>query len=208
MSLIDNVFGFVFHIDEYINIIFESFGLLTYFVFFFIIFLETGLVITPFLPGDSLIFVIGAFAAQGFLNIFLLFIILCLAAILGDSVNYWIGKYFGEKVFANSRFFKKEYLERTKDFYKKYGGKTIIMARFVPIVRTFAPFVAGIGKMDYIKFLSYNIIGGIVWVFLFLFAGYFFGGISIIKGNLTLVIYLIILISLVPPIIEYFRRRN
>ncbi len=208
MSLISNVFGFVLHIDKYIPLIFERFGIFTYLVFFLIIFLETGLVITPFLPGDSLIFVIGAFAAQGFLNILILFIILCLAAILGDSVNYWIGKYFGEKVFASSRFFKKEYLERTKNFYKKYGGKTIIMARFVPIVRTFAPFVAGIGKMDYVKFLSYNIIGGIVWVFLFLFAGYFFGGIPIIKENLTLVIYLIIFLSIVPPIIEYLRGRK
>ena len=208
MSLITNIFGFVLHIDRYISIILGKFGLLTYLVFFLIIFLETGLVITPFLPGDSLIFVIGAFAAQGFLNIFLLFIILCLAAVLGDSANYWVGSYFGEKVFANSKFFKKEYLERAKDFYKKYGGKTIIMARFVPVVRTFAPFVAGVGKMDYAKFLSYNIFGGVIWVGLFLFAGYFFGGISIIKENLTLVVYLIILISIIPPIIEYFRRRK
>ncbi len=208
MSLIASISGFVLHIDKYIPLIFERFGIFTYLIFFLIIFLETGLVITPFLPGDSLIFVIGAFAAQGFLNVFLLFIILCFAAILGDSVNYWIGSYFGERVFASSRFFKKEYLERTKDFYKKYGGKTIIMARFVPIIRTFAPFIAGVGKMDYVKFFSYNIIGGIVWVFLFLFVGYFFGGISIIKENLTLVIYLIIFLSIIPPIIEYLRSRR
>ncbi len=201
ISLID----FTFHIDKYLGYIISQYGFVAYFILFLIIFLETGLVITPFLPGDSLIFVAGAFAAQNLLNIFLLFFLLSAAAILGDSFNYFLGNYFGKKVFESSRFFKKEYLEKTQGFYKKHGGKTIFFARFVPIVRTFAPFVAGVGKMNYLKFLSYNVVGGIVWVALFLFAGYFFGQIPIVKNNLTLVIILIILSSFIPPIIEYIK---
>ncbi len=204
MILVD----FVLHIDKYVGMIFQKFGIFTYVIFFAIIFFETGIVITPFLPGDSLLFVIGAFAAQGYLNIFLLFIILSVAAILGDTLNYWIGNYFGEKIFSKSRFFKQEHMEKAKSFYDKHGKKTIILARFVPIVRTFAPFVAGVGKMKYSTFLLYNIVGGIVWVGLLLFAGYFFGGLAVIEENLTIVIYAIVAISLIPMIIEYIRSRK
>ena len=208
MSLIKNFFNFTFHIDDYLSSIIQNYGALAYLIFFIIIFLETGLVLTPFLPGDSLIFVIGAFAANGVLNIFLLFIILSSAAIIGDTVNYWFGNCFGEKIFSKSRFFKKEYLEMTKDFYHKHGGKTIIMARFIPIIRTFAPFVAGIGKMNYFRFLSFNVISGIAWVSLFLFGGYFFGAIPFVQENLILVVLIIIFISLLPPIIEVLRRKK
>ncbi len=192
------------HIDKYLSAIIKTHGPLTYLILFIIIFLETGFVITPFLPGDSLLFVAGAFAAQGSVNILLLFIILALAAILGDTVNYWIGNYFG-KGMEKSKFIKPEYINKTQNFYDKYGGKTIILARFVPIIRTFAPFVAGIGKMEYRKFISFNIIGGIIWVALFLFTGYFFGAIPIIKENLSIVIIIIIAISLIPIIIEYLK---
>jgi membrane-associated protein len=195
------------HVDDYIGWCIQNYGGLTYAILFLVIFCETGLVVTPFLPGDSLIFVAGAFAAKGIINLFLLFFVLALAAILGDTVNYWIGNYLGEKAFAKNRFFKKEYLEKTKNFYKKYGAK-IIFARFVPVVRTFAPFVAGIGKMDYVKFLSFNVIGGVAWVCIFLFGGYFFGGIPWVEKNLTLVILLIIFVSILPPIIEYLRSRK
>lgn len=208
MSVINTIVDFILHLDKYLDLVIQNYGVLTYLFLFGIIFLETGLVITPFLPGDSLVFVAGAFAARGVINIFLLWVILCIAAIAGDSLNYWIGDFFGEKIFLKIKFFKKEHLDKTKNFYKKYGAKTIIMARFVPIVRTFAPFVAGVGKMDYKKFISYNIIGGIAWVTLFLFAGYFFGQIPIIEKNLTLVIFGIIIISLIPPVIEYLRERK
>jgi len=208
MNPITSPIDFILHIDKYLGIIIQTYGALTYFIVFLIIFLETGLVIAPFLPGDSLVFVLGAFAAKGYLNLALLFIILSLAAILGDTLNYWIGNYFGERVFAKSRFFKQEYLDKTKNFYAKHGSKTIILARFVPIVRTFAPFVAGIGKMNYFKFLSFNIIGGLIWISLFLFAGFFFGEIPLIEENLTIVIFIIVGISLLPPIIEYLRCRR
>lgn len=195
------------HVDKYISLLVMNYGLWVYFILFAIIFLETGIVITPFLPGDSLLFVVGSFAAAGAMNVFLLFIILSVAAVLGDTVNYWIGNYFGEKVFLKSRFFKKEHLEKTKDFYHKHGGKTIIIARFIPIIRTFAPFVAGIGKMNYLRFLSFNIIGGISWVTIFVFGGYFFGSIPLIRENFTLAILLIIFISLLPPILMYLREK-
>ena len=208
MNPITSPIDFILHIDKYLGIIIQTYGALTYFIVFLIIFLETGLVIAPFLQGDSLVFVLGAFAAKGYLNLALLFIILSLVAILGDTLNYWIGNYFGERVFAKSRFFKQEYLDKTKNFYAKHGSKTIILARFVPIVRTFAPFVAGIGKMNYFKFLSFNIIGGLIWISLFLFAGFFFGEIPLIEENLTIVIFIIVGISLLPPIIEYLRCRR
>ena len=197
---------FILHVDKYLGELIQLYGAWIYGFLFLIIFIETGLVIMPFLPGDSLLFVAGTFAASGAFNIWLLFVILCIAAIVGDTVNYWLGKYFGEKVF--SRFIRQEYMDRTKEFYDKHGKKTIILARFVPIVRTFAPFVAGIGEMNYFTFLSYNVIGGIVWVALFLFAGFFFGNIPIIKENLTWVIYAIVVVSVMPIVVEYLRGRR
>jgi membrane-associated protein len=203
-----NPIDFILNADKYLEIIINKFGGGVYLVLFFIIFLETGLVITPFLPGDSILFVAGAFASTSNLNIIFLLVILSLAAILGDSLNYWMGNYIGEKVFLNNKLIKQEHIERTKEFYKKHGGKTIIMARFVPIIRTFAPFVAGIGKMNYARFLSFNIIGGILWVFTFVFAGYFFGKIPVVEKNLTFVILIIIFISIIPIIVEYLRQKR
>ncbi|MBI2632143.1 DedA family protein [Candidatus Pacearchaeota archaeon] len=207
MGIIGNIFEIFTHLDFYLGEIIKQFGVYTYFILFLTIFLETGLVLTPFLPGDSLIFAIGAIAAKGFLNIFLLFLLLSAAAILGDTVNYYLGSYFGDKVFSRSRFFKKEYLEKTKQFYKKHGGKTIIIARFIPIVRTFAPFVAGVGKMNYLEFLGFNVVGGILWVALFLFGGYYFGTLPIVKNNLTLFIFVIVSLSIIPPLIELIKRK-
>jgi len=200
---------FVLHLDRYLDLIIRSVGIWTYLILFGVIFIETGLVVTPFLPGDSLLFAAGAFAALGSLNVWFLFIALALAAILGDTVNYWIGHYIGPKVFTmNSRWFKREYLERTQAFYDKYGGKTIFLARFVPIIRTFAPFVAGIGKMRYGYFISYNIFGGIVWTALFIFGGYFFGNMPFVRNNFSLVVIAIILISVMPAVIEVLRGRT
>jgi membrane-associated protein len=207
-QLIVKLIDFILHVDKYLNVIIANYGYLTYPILFFIIFLETGLVITPFLPGDSLIFIAGAISARGSINIILLWVVLCFAAVLGDSVNYFVGSYFGEKLFLNNRFFKKHHLDKTKGFYEKHGGKTIVLARFVPIVRTFAPFVAGIGKMNYKKFLGYNLFGGILWVTLFVFAGYFFGTIPLIQNNLTIVIIIIVLLSIVPVILEYLKIRK
>ncbi len=208
MTLIKNLIDFVLHIDKYIGIIIQNYGIAAYAILFAIIFLETGLVITPFLPGDSLIFVSGTFAAKAVINVFLLFLVLVIAAILGDTLNYWIGNYFGENVFSKSKFFKKEYLEKTKEFYDRYGGKTIIYARFIPIIRTFAPFVAGVAKMNYFRFLSFNIIGGVAWVSIFLFGGYYFGGIPFVQKNLSIIVLIIIFVSLIPPIIEVFRKKK
>lgn len=203
------IIDFILHIDKHLGEIIKSYGTWTYAILFIIVFCETGLVVTPFLPGDSLLFAAGSFAGLGALNPHTLFIIISLAAILGDTVNYWIGNKFGAKVFqSNSKFFKKEYLERTHQFYEKYGGKTIIIARFVPIVRTFAPFVAGIGSMSYVKFITYNIVGGIVWVAIFVYSGYFFGTLPFVKNNFSMVVIVIILISVVPIFTEYIKHRN
>lgn len=197
------------HLDKYLTIIIQKFGIGIYLILFLIIFAETGLVITPLLPGDSLLFAVGAFAAQGTLDVITLFIILSIAAILGDSLNYKIGKFLGPKVFTqDSKYFKKEYLLKTEQFYEKHGAKTIVIARFLPIIRTFAPFVAGIGKMKYTKFISYNIIGGISWVAIFIFGGYFFGNIPIVKENFAVVIIIIIAISLIPGVIELIRHKT
>jgi membrane-associated protein len=190
------------HVDQYIGALIQSYGVATYLILFLIIFVETGIVVLPFFPGDSLIFVAGAFAATGVLNVFLLFGILAAAAILGDTVNYWIGNFFGEKLFLKKGIIKRKHLEKTKDFFKKHGAKTIIFARFVPIVRTIAPFVAGVGKMKYSKFLKFNIVGGIAWTAIFTFAGYFFGTIPFVKNNLTAIIIAIIVISLIPAVIQ------
>ncbi|MDO8468004.1 MAG: DedA family protein [Nanoarchaeota archaeon] len=208
MNFINIAIDFVLHIDKYVSIMINFFGLFTYGILFLIIFLETGLVIMPFLPGDSLIFVSGAFASQGDLNIFILYIVFVLAAIIGDSVNYFLGNYFGPRLFKNNFLFKEEYLGKTEKFYDKYGSKTIILARFIPIIRTFAPFVAGIGKMNYKKFIIYNVLGGVLWVSLFLFGGYFLGSVPIVKDNLTIFIFIIIIVSIIPAIVEYFRQKN
>ncbi len=203
--MLNSIVDFILHIDKYLDILIQSYGTLVYVILFLIIFVETGLVIMPFLPGDSLLFVAGTLAAADSLNVYMLFLILSIAAILGDTINYWIGSYFGEKIFT--KFIRKEYLDKTKLFYEKYGKKTIIFARFIPIIRTFAPFVAGVGKMDYAIFLSYNIIGGISWVAIFIFAGFFFGNIPFVKDNLAVIILAIIIISIIPPTIEYLRHK-
>ena len=208
MDVLFHLIDFFLHLDKYLPLIIQSFGIWAYVIMFLVIFCETGLVVTPILPGDSLLFALGAFAAQGALNIEILLISLCIAAVAGDTVNYSIGKFLGPKVFhyPDSRFFKREYLVRTHQFYEKHGGKTIIIARFIPIIRTFAPFVAGIGTMKYLRFISYNVVGGISWICLFLLAGYYFGGIPAVKRNFTLVIIAIIIISVMPGVIEYVRQ--
>lgn len=198
------------HLDKYLSVVIESYGLMTYVILFCIIFAETGLVVMPFLPGDSLLFVAGAFAATGALDIKLLLITLSVAAMLGDTVNYTIGKFIGQKIYEteNSRFIKKEHLLKTHRFYDRYGAITIIIARFIPIIRTFAPFVAGVGEMRYLKFMSYNISGGLLWIFLFVAGGYFFGNLPVVKNNFTLVIFAVILISVMPVIIGYFKQKT
>ncbi|MCC6346523.1 MAG: DedA family protein [Nitrospirales bacterium] len=210
MDLIVSFIDIFMHLDKHLSAIIQEYGTVTYLILFLIIFCETGLVVTPFLPGDSLLFAAGTFAALGSLDPFWLFVLLSIAAVAGDTVNYWIGNFLGSKVFQyeNSRFFRKEHLQRTHLFYEKYGGKTIIIARFVPILRTFAPFVAGVGSMAYGRFLSYNVIGGIAWIGLCVFAGYFFGALPVVRNNFTLVILAIILISLLPGIVEVLRHRS
>lgn len=210
MDIIIYLIDFFIHLDKYLPLIIQSFGIWAYVLVFVVIFCETGLVVTPILPGDSLLFALGAIAAQGALNIEVLFIMLCVAAIAGDTVNYAIGHYIGPKVFhyEDSRFFKKEYLLKTHRFYEKHGGKTIVIARFMPIIRTFAPFVAGVGAMSYSKFVLFNISGGIAWVCLFLLGGYFFGNIPSVKSNFTIVIIAIVIISVLPGVFEYWRQRR
>ncbi|MBS3162370.1 DedA family protein [Candidatus Woesearchaeota archaeon] len=202
--------NFILHIDQYLSIIIQTYNIWTYAILSLIIFLETGLVATPFLPGDSLLFAAGSFAALGALNISILLAILSISAIIGDSVNYTIGRYIGPKVFKSesSIFLNKKYLLRTQDFYDKHGKKTIFLARFVPIIRTFAPFIAGIGKMEYTEFIKYNILGGIVWTSLFLLGGYFFGNLAFVQENFSLVILAIILISFAPIFIELIKMRK
>lgn len=209
MELIRNLIELFLHLDQHLNVIIQTYGVWTYLLLFLVIFLETGLVVTPILPGDSLLFAAGSFAALGSLNVGVLFVLLSIAAVGGDTVNYWIGHFVGPKVFSREDvpFLNKEYLDRTHRFYEKHGGKTIILARFIPIIRTFAPFVAGIGKMTYWHFISYNVIGGLAWIALFTFGGYFFGNISVVKRNFTLVILAIIFISLLPVMIEFVNHR-
>ncbi|HXG31593.1 MAG TPA: DedA family protein [Thermodesulfobacteriota bacterium] len=209
MELLNSFIEIVLHIDKYLDIVIRNYGTWTYVLLFLIIFCETGLVVTPFLPGDSLLFAVGTFAALGSIDIRLLVVLLSLAAILGDNVNYWIGYFTGPRVFSRekSRFLNKEYLDRTHRFYEKYGGKTIVIARFIPIIRTFAPFVAGIGRMTYRRFTLYNIVGGIAWILIFVLGGYFFGNIPLIKRNFEIVILAIIFISVLPGIVEFLRHR-
>jgi membrane-associated protein len=211
MDLIKSIIDFVLHIDAHLVEIVNDYQMWTYLILFFIIFAETGLVVTPILPGDSLLFAAGAILAKPETNlgIGVLWIILCAAAVLGDLVNYHVGKYLGPVAFSGKfRWLKKEYLEMTEEFYQKHGGKTIIYARFVPIVRTFAPFVAGIGTMSYARFASFNVVGGVAWISSFLFLGYFFGGIPVIKDNFTYVIFGIILVSVMPAVIEVIRGKR
>ncbi|MFQ5735885.1 MAG: DedA family protein [Thermodesulfobacteriota bacterium] len=210
MEYIAWFFDVFMHLDTHLNLLVQDFGIWTYLVLFLIIFCETGLVVTPLLPGDSLLFAIGNFAALGSLRYSVLLVGLSVAAILGDTVNYGVGHFMGPRVFqqTNSRIFKKEYIEKTHRFYEKYGGKTIIFARFVPIVRTFAPFVAGIGSMSYGKFIVFNIVGGVSWIALFLTGGYLFGNIPVVKRNFTIVIFAIIFVSILPGMIEFIRHRR
>ncbi len=208
MEFIKTAAEYILHIDQYLGVVVQDYGLLAYGVLFLIIFLETGLVVTPFLPGDSLLFAAGALAATSSLNPIFLFILLAVAAILGDTVNYWAGYKIGNRIFEKDRpFVKEEYLKRTQTFYEKHGKKTIILARFIPIIRTFAPFIAGVGKMEYKTFLSYNVIGGIAWIALLVFGGYFFGNVPIVKNNFGVVVIAIIIISLVPAVIEFWKHK-
>ncbi len=208
MEIISTIIDLFLHLDKYLAVVIQQYGIWTYLLLFLVIFLETGLVITPFLPGDSLLFAAGTFAGMGVLNVWVLFISLSIAAILGDTVNYWIGHYIGPRAFSgNIRFLKKEYLDRTHEFYEKHGGKTIILARFIPIIRTFAPFVAGIGAMSYSHFIAYNVVGGVLWVGLFTFLGYYFGSLPFVQDNFSYVVIAIILISVTPIFIEYVMNR-
>ena len=211
MQIIKDLVDFVLHLDQHLATLIAQVGIWTYAPLFFVIFLETGFVITPFLPGDSLLFAAGALASlpQSPLNIFVLYVVLAAAAIAGDTVNYWIGYTVGPRVFTEKvRFLKKEYLVRAHEFYEKHGNMTIFLARFVPIIRTFAPFVAGIGRMSYGHFISYNVFGGLVWAALFTFGGFFFGNIPFVKNNFSLVVIAIILISMVPAGVEIVRSRR
>ena len=209
MELVKDFVELFLHLDKHLNVIIQNYGVWTYLLLFLVIFCETGLVVTPLLPGDSLLFAAGTFAALGSLEVGWLFVLLSVAAIAGDTVNYWVGHYVGPKVFHKEdvRFLKKKYLDRTHEFYEKHGGKTIILARFIPIIRTFAPFVAGIGRMTYGHFISYNVIGGLAWIAIFLFGGYFFGNIPVVKNNFTIVILAIIFISVLPGVIEFLNQR-
>ncbi len=203
------LFSFVLNFDEHLKSIILLFGPFTYVILFLIVFAETGLVIAPFLPGDSLLFAAGALAGGGFLNVWIVYFSLLIAAIVGDTVNYWIGHHLGKRVFSreNSKIFNKAYLERTEEFYKKYGGKTIILARFIPIIRTFAPFVAGVGKMHYSTFIFYNILGAFIWVTSLTFVGFFLGRLPIVKNNFELAVFAIVFVSILPVIIEYARHK-
>jgi membrane-associated protein len=208
MELIGTFVDYFLHLDKHLGQVIQMYGFWTYLILFLIIFCETGLVVTPILPGDSLLFAAGTFAAIGALRPEVLFVVLSIAAVAGDSVNYAIGHTIGPRVFReNYRFLKREYLDRTEQFYERHGGKTIIIARFMPIIRTFAPFVAGVGSMRYPRFLAYNVVGGIVWIGLFVYGGYFFGNIPLVKRNFTLVILGIIFVSVLPGIIEFLRHR-
>ena len=210
MELLHKFVDLFLHLDKHLNAVIQDYGVWTYAILFLIIFCETGLVVTPILPGDSLLFAAGALAASGPpLNPWVLFVLLSIAGIAGDTVNYWIGHLFGDKLAAKyPRIFKKEYMDKTHAFYERYGGETIIIARFVPIVRTFAPFVAGVGSMTYLKFISYNVIGGVLWIAVFIFGGYFFGNMPVVKNNFSLVIVIIIVLSVMPGVIEYLRQRK
>ena len=209
MEIIITFVDFFIHLDKYLSTMIQNFGPWSYFIIFLVIFCETGLVVTPILPGDSLLFGLGTFAALGALDIKWLLILLSIAAVAGNMVNYTIGYFVGPKIFhrENVRFLNKAYLDRTYRFYEKHGGKTIVIARFIPIIRTFAPFVAGIGKMTYPRFFFYNVIGSVSWIAIFILGGYYFGNLPTVKNNFTLVIFTIIIISMLPVVIEYIHQR-
>jgi membrane-associated protein len=209
MDLLRSVIDLFLHLDQHLSRVIADYGVWTHLILFLIVFAETGLVVTPFLPGDSLLFAAGTFAALGSLDLGLVVVLLIAAAILGDTVNYWVGAWVGPRAFSgNVKFLRKDYLDRTHAFYEKHGGKTIILARFVPIIRTFAPFVAGVGAMSYSKFIAYNVVGAVLWVGLFVPAGYFFGNIPAVRKNFTLVILVIIALSVVPIALEAMRSRR
>jgi len=209
MDLLTNLIGIFLHLDQFLGDIIAQYGTLTYVILFVVIFCETGLVVTPFLPGDSLIFAAGTFAAMGKFNPWILFFMLVIAAVGGDAVNYWIGHKIGPRAYTGEiKLIKKEYIDRTHTFFQKHGGKTIFLARFVPIVRTFAPFVAGVGEMSYSYFFRFNVIGGISWVSIFLVLGYFFGTMEVVQQNFELVIIAIVLISIVPMLVEWLKSRQ
>jgi membrane-associated protein len=209
MDFIRTAIDFFLHLDKHLAEIIAEYGVWTNLILFLIVFAETGLVVTPFLPGDSLLFAAGTFAALGSLDPALLILLLSAAAIIGDTVNYWVGAYIGPRAFSGEiRWLRKEYLDRTHAFYEKHGGKTIILARFIPIIRTFAPFVAGVGTMTYSRFLLYNVVGGIVWVSLFVLAGYYFGNLPAVRQNFTYVILAIIVLSVMPIVVEFLKARR
>jgi membrane-associated protein len=208
MDLLLSLVDFILHIDVHLDGIIRDYGAWTYAILFLIIFCETGLVVMPLLPGDSLLFAAGAFAARGSLNPVVLFVLLAAAAIVGDSVNYGVGRYLAPRAERGFRFIRKEHLDRTHAFYTRHGGKTIVFARFMPIIRTIAPFVAGVGAMTYGRFIVYNIAGGLAWIALFVFGGFFFGTIPAVEKNFTLVVFVIIFLSILPGIIEFVRHRR
>ena len=210
MDLLSGFFDLILHLDQHLRELAQNYGAWIYAVLFLIIFLETGVVVTPFLPGDSLLFVAGTLADAGELNVHALVLLLIAAAIAGDSLNYSIGRYLGPRVFRfdDSRFFKRAYVDRTSAFFERHGGKAIVIARFVPIIRTYAPFVAGIGAMPYRRFLMFNVFGAVLWVALLTYAGFFFGNLPLVRNNLTAVILGIIVVSVMPAIVEFWRARR
>lgn len=208
MGLVGLLKELLLNTDQYIDAMAQQYGVWVYVIIFLIVFLETGLVVTPFLPGDSLLFAAGTLATRGAMEIEILLVVLIVAAVLGDTVNYHIGKFIGVKIaHKNNRFLKKEYFDRAYRFYEKHGGKTIVLARFIPIIRTYVPFVAGAANMNYVKFLSYNALGGTAWVSLFLLTGYFFGNLPFIRDNFTLVILMIVIISILPPVLSWVKAK-
>jgi membrane-associated protein len=209
MELLRQLVDLFLHLDVHLRQVIAQYGTWTYFILLVIVFCETGLVVTPFLPGDSLLFAAGTFAALGALDLRVLVPLLIAAAVVGDTVNYWVGAWIGPRAFeGNFRFLRKEHLDRTRAFYERHGGKTIILARFVPIVRTFAPFVAGVGTMSYGRFITYNVVGAVLWVGLLVLAGFFFGTIPVVRENFTMVILAIIAISVMPMVVEALRGRS
>ena len=209
MDLIPQLIDFILHIDQHLQEIISKYGTLTYLILFLIVFCETGLVVMPLLPGDSLLFAAGTFAALGSLDVWLLILLLCIAAIGGDTVNYWIGRWIGPRAFSGRiRWLRQDYLLRTQEFYHRHGGKTIVLARFVPIVRTFAPFVAGVGQMEYGRFIAYNVGGGILWVVMFTLGGYLFGNLPVVRDNFSLVVIGIIAVSMIPLVTEWIKARR